>query len=86
MLSFTWLSQDLPKLVYQMANKHCLHHLLCDGLCEVGVGTLLQRKQENTPVMLKNFYPNGEGVINPDEQTTECQVHVNAINKVNKIV
>lgn len=36
--------------------------------------------------MLKIFHPNGEGVINPDEQTAECQVQVNAINKVNKIV
>lgn len=85
MLSFIWLSQDLPKLVYQPANKHCLHHLPCDGLCKVGVGTLLQRKQENTPV-LKIFHLHGEGVINPDEQTAECQVQVNAINKVNKIV
>lgn len=40
-LSFTWLPQDLPKLVSQPVNQHCLHHLLCDGLCKVVVGILL---------------------------------------------
>lgn len=40
-LSFTWLPQDLPKLVSQPVNQHCLHHLLCDGLCKVVVRILL---------------------------------------------